>query len=158
MKVLRAIWPGKGIQGLKVALLATVCALFVACGDEDDSWSPANPNPEMSASQEDSSSSSGKGSSSSAASSSSGKDSSSSAVSSSSEKKSSSSVTSSNSKSSSSEESSSSIKSFSRCNVETDVNCIVDERDGENYRIRTIGTQTWIIDNIRYKMSDCFLR
>ncbi len=152
MKVLHAIWPGKGIQELKVALLATVCALFVACGDEDDSWSPANPNPEMSSLQEDSSSSSGKGSSSSAASSSSEKGSSSSEVSSSSEKKSSSSVTSSNSKSSSSEESSSSIKSFSRCNVETDVNCIVDERDGENYRIRTIGTQTWIIDNIRYKM------
>ena len=120
------------------ALVVCACAIFVAC-DDDDSWSPASPNPEMSASQGLSSSSSGKGSSSSA-------------VSSSSEKKSSSSVTSSNSKSSSSEESSSSIKSFSRCNVETDVNCIVDERDGENYRIRTIGTQTWIIDNIRYKM------
>ena len=146
------------------ALVVCACAIFVAC-DDDDSWSPASPNPEMSASQGSSSSSSGKGSSSSAASSSSEKkssssvassnsekESSSSATSSSGERESSSSVASSNSESSSSEESSSSIKSFSRCNVETDVNCIVDERDGENYRIRTIGTQTWIIDNIRYKM------
>ena len=146
------------------ALVVCACAIFVAC-DDDDSWSPASPNPEMSASQGLSSSSSGKGSSSSAVSSSSEKkssssvasssgekESSSSATSSSGEKESSSSVASSNSESSSSEESSSSIKSFSRCNVETDVNCIVDERDGENYRIRTIGTQTWIIDNIRYKM------
>ena len=37
--------------------VACACALFLACGD-DDSWTPANPNPEMSSLQEESSSSS----------------------------------------------------------------------------------------------------
>ena len=41
---------------LKLCLVAAcVCALFLACGD-DDSWTPANPNPEMSSLQEESSS------------------------------------------------------------------------------------------------------
>lgn len=43
---------------LKLCLVgACACALFLACGD-DDSWTPANPNPEMSSLQEESSSSS----------------------------------------------------------------------------------------------------
>lgn len=43
---------------LKLCLVAAcVCAQFLACGD-DDSWTPANPNPEMSSLQEESSSSS----------------------------------------------------------------------------------------------------
>ncbi|WP_294958934.1 hypothetical protein [uncultured Fibrobacter sp.] len=45
---------------LKLGLATSVacaCALFFACGD-DDSWTPANPNPEMSSLQEESSSSS----------------------------------------------------------------------------------------------------
>ena len=45
---------------LKLGLATSVacaCALFLACGD-DDSWTPANPNPEMSSLQEESSSSS----------------------------------------------------------------------------------------------------
>ena len=41
---------------LKLCLVgACACALFLACGD-DDSWTPANPNPEMSSLQEESSS------------------------------------------------------------------------------------------------------
>lgn len=147
-------------------IFALAAFLFLAACGDDDSVS-AVPSDDSSSSVEEESSSSSVILSSSEGSSSSfssgtDKKSSSSLVEqssfSSTDLQSSSSARSSSSVSSPSAESSSSREIPPRisCNVETDVNCFLDERDGQTYKSVSIGGRVWMAENLNYNEPNSF--